>query len=159
MNSFEKNQMRYSPDNELDPIGMGQTNGFVSHETTNGVLSPEILSGDPSSIHFNARSQDVFMSTVDPVIPNQDIPIEKWNNSNPRSGNLGSLREEKIYEYRNGMPVGDTEEQQKRHAKTDTMFRLNTKRMSYKGFEFGDFGFMTTDFDQLQRGHTQLSYL
>merc|ERR1712130_649253 len=27
--------------------------------------------------------------------------------------------------------------------------------MSYKGFEFGDFGFMTTDFDQLQRGHTQ----
>merc|ERR1712013_419848 len=27
--------------------------------------------------------------------------------------------------------------------------------MSYKGFEFGDFGFMTTDFDQLSRGHTQ----
>merc|ERR1719474_1304960 len=49
----------------------------------------------------------------------------------------------------------DSDEQHKRHAKQDTMFRLNTKRMSYKGFEFGDFGFMTTDFDQLQRGHTQ----
>ena len=42
-------------------------------------------------------------------------------------------------------------------TEADTTFRLNTKRMSYQGFEFGDFGFMTTDFDQLHRGHTQLS--
>ena len=38
----------------------------------------------------------------------------------------------------------------------DTIFRLNTRRKSYKGFEFGDSGFITTDFDQLSRGHTQL---
>ena len=49
------------------------------------------------------------------------------------------------------------ENEHKKHKKGDTMFRLNTKRMSYKGFEFGDFGFMTTDFDQLSRGHTQLT--
>merc|ERR1719229_1565194 len=47
------------------------------------------------------------------------------------------------------------ETEQKTHRSEESIFRLNTKRMSYKGFEFGDFGFMTTDFDQLSRGHTQ----
>ena len=43
------------------------------------------------------------------------------------------------------------------HKKGDSMDRLNTKRISYKDFEFGDFGFVTTNFDLLSRGHTQLT--
>ena len=38
----------------------------------------------------------------------------------------------------------------------NTTFNLDCRRDSYTGFEFGDFGFMTTDSDQLLRGHTQL---
>ena len=104
---------------------------------------------------------------------NEPIQIQPW----PQRG-LGSLREEKSYEYaqkkipqssnnnnnkdnnnmaRNNDSEFLNENEQKSHRSQDTMFRLNTKRMSYKGFEFGDFGFMTTDFDQLSRGHTQLS--
>jgi len=79
----------------------------------------------------------------------EPIQIEQWNSNQQR---LGSLREEKSYEY---SQHDDDEPEHKGHRKEDTMFRLNTKRMSYKGFEFGDFGFMTTDFDQLSRGHTQ----
>ena len=128
------------------------SNANPSHQST-GLHSAET----PSSIHFNARSQEITMSAVDAVLPAQDISIEKWQTPKSRTGNLGSLREEKSYEYNGGTAAtAETEEQQKRHkAKQDTMFRLNTKRMSYKGFEFGDFGFMTTDFDQLSRGHTQ----
>ena len=128
------------------------SNANPSHQST-GLHSAET----PSSIHFNARSQEITMSAVDAVLPAQDISIEKWQTPKSRTGNLGSLREEKSYEYNGGTTAtAETEEQQKRHkAKQDTMFRLNTKRMSYKGFEFGDFGFMTTDFDQLSRGHTQ----
>eukprot|EP00486_Rosalina_sp_Unknown_P004274 CAMPEP_0201571036 /NCGR_PEP_ID=MMETSP0190_2-20130828/13606_1 /ASSEMBLY_ACC=CAM_ASM_000263 /TAXON_ID=37353 /ORGANISM="Rosalina sp." /LENGTH=617 /DNA_ID=CAMNT_0047995273 /DNA_START=79 /DNA_END=1929 /DNA_ORIENTATION=- len=116
---------------------------------------------------------DQYLST-NPTL-NDPIQIEKWQSPN-RS--LGSLREEKSYEYDNkssklqqssgynnkpqtNSNLDSDEEflsndEQKTHRKNnDTMFKLNTKRMSYKGFEFGDFGFMTTDFDQLSRGHTQ----
>eukprot|EP01084_Bolivina_argentea_P028279 52579_1 len=51
--------------------------------------------------------------------------------------------------------TGHDEDEKNTHRSAESIFRLNTKRMSYKGFEFGDFGFMTTDFDQLSRGHTQ----
>lgn len=99
---------------------------------------------------------------------NDPIQIEKWPNRA-----LGSLREEKSYEYEQNNKLQQSQynqqidsnqdfngnDEQKTHRKNnDTMFKLNTKRMSYKGFEFGDFGFMTTDFDQLSRGHTQFSF-
>ena len=120
----------------------------------------------------NGAKSGQYLSTNVATL-NDPIQIENW----PKRA-LGSLREEKSYEYEQGNSkltsskyhndrsrtldsdedyqyIGGDDEQ-KTHRSNDTVFKLNTKRMNYKGFEFGDFGFMTTDFDQLSRGHTEL---
>jgi len=116
---------------------------------------------------LSAQEKDKLLSSLPPHIipPKDEHPSDPTNTdltmNAPRNG-LGSLREEKSYEYKmkvhDKMPTSNTdddEHERKTHRKEDSIFRLNSQRLSYKGFEFGDFGFLTTDFDQLSRGHTQ----